>query len=524
MRNRANGRNGRPRPARTEVARVLRVSSAVVLPGGLVIPAGLDPVMADLIGQVNSPDHTAWMGQVARVGGCANPLHLRGFTRVRDSATGRVDYEFDSREAPGGVVLVRCRNRREAVCPSCARLYQGDIYHLVRAGLDGGKGVPETVAGHPRVFATLTAPSFGAVHSVRVQKDGTVGLCHPRRTPGCLHGRSTACFARHTDDDPDVGSPLCGQCYDYRGAVIWQASVGKLWQRFTTYLPRHLAAAAGRSRADVRSQVRVSYVKIAEYQRRGLVHIHAVIRADGVPTPAEEDAGRGVIAPPEWVTASLIGQAVKAAAASVRVDVDGGPVGWWVLFWGTELDVHDITGRFGEQSAGKVAAYVAKYSSKSTEVTGWDFTGREDTPRAAHAAAMVRAAFALAEVPELAGLKLGRWGKALAYRGHVSSKSRRYSTTLTALRAARAEHRMQAGQTLTRDGDSFVVESAWELVGHGYSPGQAVLAADVWRDLSLNRAAAREAGDARPRVGGRDSGRRVTDASKRGALPSEGGA
>ena len=31
----------------------------------------------------------------------------------------------------------------------------------------GGKGVPETVNGHPRLFVTFTAPSFGKVHSAR---------------------------------------------------------------------------------------------------------------------------------------------------------------------------------------------------------------------------------------------------------------------------------------------------------------------------------------------------------------------
>jgi hypothetical protein len=497
---------------------------AVELPGGLVIPAGLDPVLADLIAQVNEPDHWAWMGQVSRVGGCAHPLHLKGATRIRDAATGRVDYEFDSRSAPGGVVLVRCRNRRAAVCPSCARLYQGDVYHLVRAGLDGGKGIPESVAGHPRVFATLTAPSFGAVHSLRSDAAGTRLPCHPRRTPVCEHNRRTGCFARHKDDDPLLGTPLCGECYDYRGAVIWQASVGKLWQRFTTYLPRYLAAVSGRRRGDVLREVRMSYVKIVEYQRRGVVHIHAVIRADAVPsedTPTDENGVSLVLPPPAWVSADLMEHAVRAAAAAVTVTVDGGSAGGWSFGWGTELDVHDITGQLGEQSSGKVAAYVAKYATKSTEVTGWDSTGRENTPRAVHAAAMARAAFALAEVPELAELRLGRWVKELAYRGHVSSKSRRYSTTLGKLRLVRSQYRTTAGRIRAgkpASPDGLLVESSWKLVGHGYSPGQALLAADVARDAGLNRAAAREAGAARAwvAVGGQAEGE-AAGARKRGA-------
>ncbi len=52
----------------------------------------------------------------------------------------------------------------ELRCPSCATLYRGDARHLVRAGLEGGKGVDESVANHPAVFMTLTAPGFGAVH------------------------------------------------------------------------------------------------------------------------------------------------------------------------------------------------------------------------------------------------------------------------------------------------------------------------------------------------------------------------
>jgi hypothetical protein len=488
----------------------------VALPNEVDIPAGLDPVLSDLIGTVNSPDYDDWVRQVYGIGGCSNPLHLAGFTRVRDATTGTVAFEYSSRAAAGGVVLVRCGNRRASVCPSCASIYSGDIYHLVRAGLTGGKGMSESVAGHPRVFATLTAPGFGAVHTVRT-REGDRRPCHARRSGVCGHGRASACLARHTVDDPVVGTPLCGECYDYRGSVIWQASVGNLWSRFRTYLPRHLAALSGRSRAQVAAQVRVSFVKIVEYQVRGLVHVHAVIRADGIGADeADTDAGDDglgsgeVLAPPAWVTADLLADAVESAARSVRVRVDGGEVGAWYLAWGEQVDVRDITLEPGVEgdSPGKVAAYVAKYASKSTEVTGWNTSGHQVTPRAVHTAAMVRSAWDLAEVPELAELKLGRWAKALAYRGHVSSKSRGYSTTLTRLRRDRAMFRAAAGQNRRPEGEGWVVESLWEVVGHGYTPGQTFLAASFARDLEGNRAAAREAGAARAwvAVGGQAQG------------------
>jgi replication initiator protein RepSA len=475
--------------------------------------------MADLIGVVNRPDHAEWMRQVERIGGCAHPVHLKGFTRERDTVTGEVVREFTTRDLPGGVMLVRCGNRRASRCPSCAYIYQGDVYQLVRAGMDGGKGVPESVSSHPRVFATLTAPSFGPVHTHHSTTGSPqVKPCHPRRTVECDHARATSCFARHGDDDPVVGTPLCADCYDYTGAVIWQASVGKLWERFCIYLRRHLAKVSGRTPAQVRAEVRLSYVKIVEYQRRGLVHIHAVIRADGIPpqtTEDDSDAPPTVVAPPAWVTAGLLSDAVASAVRAVRVHVDGGDVGYWSFGWGTELDVHDITTRPGEDQAGKVAAYVAKYATKGTEVTGWESWHGAKDARGQHAEMMVATAFALCEVPELAALKLGRWGRELAYRGHVSSKSRRYSTTLTNLRQARADYQAvrarsaPSGSGAAADPQGFGRlsvgtepnevdrESFWELAGFGYSVGEALLAADVARDVETNRAAAREAGGAR---------------------------
>jgi hypothetical protein len=47
-------------------------------------------------------------------------------------------------EMPDGVIYKPCGNRRAAACPSCAKTYQRDAYHLVRAGLVGGHGVPWT--------------------------------------------------------------------------------------------------------------------------------------------------------------------------------------------------------------------------------------------------------------------------------------------------------------------------------------------------------------------------------------------
>lgn len=51
---------------------------------------------------------------------------------------------------------------------------------------------------------------------------------------------------------------------------------------------------------------------------------------------------------------------------------------------------------------------------------------------------MIRTAWTLGARPELADLRLRAWAHMLGFRGHFSTKSRRYSTTLGALRDARA--------------------------------------------------------------------------------------
>jgi hypothetical protein len=165
-------------------------------------------------------------------------------------------------------------------------VYSADTYQLIRAGLSGGKGVPDSVATHPCVFTTLTAPSFGPVHMSR-EKDGRLLRCRPRRRVQiCPHGRRMSCGDKHPRDDPQLGEPLCPDCYDYTGSVLFNACAPELWRRFTITLRRALAHQAGLTNKALTAQLRLSYAKVAEYQRRGVVHFHAIIRLDGPVGPS----------------------------------------------------------------------------------------------------------------------------------------------------------------------------------------------------------------------------------------------
>ena len=152
-------------------------------------------------------------------------------------------------------VSAACGNRREAVCPACSAIYKRDARQLVRAGLAGGKGIPDTITAHPCVFATLTAPSFGPVHARRM-RGKTVLPCRPRRDAKarrCPHGRDISCPTRHVETDPRLGQPMCPDCYDYQAAVLFNAYAADLWRRFTTYLPRQLARRLGITQKDLRA-------------------------------------------------------------------------------------------------------------------------------------------------------------------------------------------------------------------------------------------------------------------------------
>src|SRR5207237_5418692 len=97
-----------------------------------------------------------------------------------------------------------------------------------------------------------------------------------------------------------------------------------------------------------------------------------------------------------------------------------------------------------------------------------------------HARRLIAECLRLGAVQELAEFRLAEWAHMLGFRGHFSTKSRRYSTTLGALRQARADH-VQAEQISTGrlpyEDDTILVIGQWRYLGQGLIPGEAVLTA-----------------------------------------------
>ena len=373
---------------------------------------------------------------------CSAPIRLAGERLTLNRDTGEIVERFASTDAPFGVVLLACGNRRASRCQSCSDVYRHDAYALVRAGVagDAERGVPIDVSTHPRVFATFTAPSFGAVHR-RVVRGTSLLPCRARSgEESCVHGRPISCPVRHEANDQAVGQPLCPACYDYTGAVLWNAEVGALWRRTTIAMTRLLAARAGVPRSEIGRLVRLSFVKVAEFQTRGLVHLHVILRLDG--------PGPRPTAPPTWATSELLSEIVAAAAVQTSLRTqrpDGTPL---LVRWGVQLDVRPIrAGSEGEGSDTSVAGYLAKYATKAAESAGGaDRPLRSPyeiglLPVSPHARAMMATAWSLGADRRYEHLRLRAWAHMLGFRGHFLTKARRYSVTFGYLRTARVRYR-----------------------------------------------------------------------------------
>jgi hypothetical protein len=186
----------------------------------------LPEVVAEAIARAGH-SYDRWAEQVAATGYCTHPVRLRGTVEHADAATGEVRRVYSTDREPDATLLKACGNRRVSVCPSCSATYQADSFQLLAAGLRGGKGVPDTVSEHPRLFVTFTTPSFGRVHARKAQ-GLLVFPCHPyRQGQSCPHGRRLGCWQRHDADDPRLGEPLCARCYQAGAQVLWNALAGR---------------------------------------------------------------------------------------------------------------------------------------------------------------------------------------------------------------------------------------------------------------------------------------------------------
>ena len=470
----------------------------------------LPGVLAEVVDRAGH-GYDRWAELVAQAGYCHHPVRLAGRVEHADRQTGEVRTSTTQTREPDGVLLKACGTRRESRCPSCAAIYRADAYQLLAAGLKGGKGVPETVAEHPRLFVTFTAPSLRP--GPFPQGPRAAGVALPPLPAGCPcpHGRRDGCWQRHDPDDPRLGEPLCARCYDSRAprccGTPWPP---ELWRGPPSLCSVPWARLVGLQEGELRRLVRISYAKVAEFQRRGAIHFHAVIRLD---------AATDCRCPAAWPRHPnrLHGRLARGGRSGRRSQPSGCPARPWTTGRiGTPGGASSSTcatsprdDQAGELSAEQVAGYIAKYATKATESFGAGLDrriGADDLERLdglpAHVAELVRAAWELGGRPSWHGLRLRAWAHMLGFGGHWSTKSRRYSTTMGALRRARVafakRRRAEDGVPLDawgrpEDDQAVIVVASWAYVGAGYATeGERWLALSAAARAREHRRIARE--------------------------------
>ncbi len=358
-----------------------------------------------------------------------------------------------------------------------------DARMLVLAGLEGGKGVPESIADHPVVFATLTAPSFGAVHR-SLAKGGRHLVCRPGKASRCIHGRTRFCNVVHREGEAIVGEPICLDCYDYERAVLFNALAPELWRRVTIYSRRNLAKLYGLTQQGFNARVRLSFIKVVEYQRRGVIHFHAVARLDPI-----EGAG------PLELNGKYLATAIEMAASQVSAPYPGGR---GIARFGEQINLQTIEGD-GASSRRGVAGYVAKYATKSSDDDGVldrkirsevDLEFRNLT---LHLRRLAETAWRLGKDPAYGDLPLRPWAHTLGFRGHWMTKSRQWSTTFKFLRAERARWQDDRRKRLAGNSVFGEVPKRYEFVGIGWrNAGEEYFAATKQREMFEVRVMLRE--------------------------------
>ena len=346
------------------------------------------------------------------------------------------------------------------------------MWQLLYAGAAGGrKGVPETIRAHPLVFATLTAPGFGAVHGTREDPIRRAGPVPPAAGPaGGLRARPADLVRSRTRRRrrPARATAVRRLLRLRRSRRLQLARAGAVAPVHHRPAP-DLARRAGLTPAEHARRCRLSFVKVAEFQRRAVVHFHALIRLDGpggLLRPAA--AGRRGRAGRRDPRSGGRGPAHRRPARRRRGDA---PV--------RRADRHATgqrrRGRRADPGPGRRVRREVRHQVRRGL-------------RARRPAADARPRSPARACPRTSPGSCGPAGTSASTRttpacaagftwrgsaGTSASKSRRYSTTLGAIRGERREYRRRqdadrarlAGQP-DRDEETTLVVSRWELRRH----------------------------------------------------------
>ena len=228
--------------------------------------------------------------------------------------------------------------------------------------------------------------------------------------------------------------------------VVWNNTAGELWRRTKQAIERHLNQLA--RHRGLPYGVRVSHGKAAEYQARGAVHFHVLLRLDGL-DPA--DPAR-LLPPPPGLTVADLEDATRHAAATITC-TDPAPPGQ-----PRQDRLGHRLGRRARRPGHHRAGYRHDHRPDGRLLPGQILHQRHrghrpqppngsprppstctPTPTGTHAERLIHACWKLGTHPDYTSLQ--RWAHMLGFGGHFLTKARYYSVTFAALRAARITYR-----------------------------------------------------------------------------------
>ena len=162
----------------------------------------------------------------------------------------------------------RCGTRRADLCNPCSTVWKDDAYFALMKPAKDYKGT--------LTFITLTAPgwrTFGKAHTASYHQ---------------LAKERCACSEYHGPNDPLVGIPLSRDKFEHRRVVEFNNNVSRLVAVTLQKIYRLMATEMGKTVEEVR----LPTARVVEWQERGLLHVHIIVRGS-IPTFIVENAVNG---------------------------------------------------------------------------------------------------------------------------------------------------------------------------------------------------------------------------------------
>ena len=242
---------------------------------------------------------------------CTCPVRLHGRVDHIDGGTGELLHRYTTVHEPGGVLLDRLQDPPRLPLPALRR-------GLPRRHLPAHPRGPDRRQRRPRHGRRPPVPVRHPHRAVirpgprppGERRPGPALPTAPQRQAPARTASTSSCNEQHaTPTTPGSARRVCADCYDYTGAVLFNASAPELWRRFTIDLRAHPRPHRRHDQQGTRGAASGSPSPRSPSTRSA---------ASSTSTPSSASTARTdpTHRRPPWATADLLDRAVSLAAAN----------------------------------------------------------------------------------------------------------------------------------------------------------------------------------------------------------------